>query len=356
MSENAVPGAHAHAAARAVRRPEHRPPSMADVAQLAGVSHQTVSRVLNAHPNVSAKTKLRVQAAIEQLGYRPNRAARALVTGRSQVIGVVAQSTALFGPAAVLTAVERALSDAGFSVGVASVPVLDRDSIRSAVERLLEQRVGGIVVIAPIMSASEALSEVPPDLPFVSVDGDPQSSFRLVTVDQQLGGRLATEHLLSAGHETVWHVSGPSDWFDSAGRLAGWRAALAAAGAAEPPVIKADWSLAAGYDAGLMLARIPEVHAVFAANDHLAVGIMKAMREAHRTVPDDVSIVGFDDIPEAAYLDPALTTVRPDFAAVGTHTVRVLQQQLQDVMPAEQTMTSVPPVLVARESVTPPRR
>jgi DNA-binding LacI/PurR family transcriptional regulator len=328
---------------------------MTDVAHVAGVSHQTVSRVLNEHPNVSAKTRARVQAAIDQLGYRPNRAARALVTGRSQVIGVVAQSSALFGPAAVLTAVEQALSDAGFAVGVASVPVLDKDSIALAVGRLMEQRVGGIVVVAPIVSASDAIADLPADLPLVSIDGDPDSTARLVTVDQQLGARLATEHLLAAGHETVWHVSGPNDWFDSAGRLAGWRTALADAGAAEPPVIKADWSLASGYDAGKMLARIPDAHAVFAANDHLALGIMKAMREAGRVVPDDISIVGFDDIPEAAYLDPALTTVRPDFAAVGEHTVRMLQLQLEDGTSRVRSMASIPPVLIKRASVAHPR-
>ena len=334
----------------AAGRRDHRPPAMTDVARVAGVSHQTVSRVLNGHPNVSVKTRTRVEAAIAQLGYRPNRAARALVTGRSQVIGIVAQSSALYGPASVLTAVERALSEAGFAVGVASVPVLDRDSIALAVDRLMEQRVGGIVAIAPIISASDAIADLPPDLPLVSIDGDPHSTSRLVTVDQQLGARLATEHLLAAGHETVWHVSGPSGWFDSADRVTGWRAMLASAGAPEPPVIKADWSLASGYEAGQTLARIPDAHAIFAANDHLALGVMKAMREAGRAVPGDVSIVGFDDIPEAAYLDPALTTVRPDFAAVVDDAVRMLQLQIDgvDELPA---FDAIPPALVERESV-----
>lgn len=336
--------------AESAAEPRNRPPAMTDVARVAGVSHQTVSRVLNGHPNVSAKTRARVEAAIAQLGYRPNRAARALVTGRSQVIGIVAQSTVLYGPASVLTAVERALSEAGFAVGVASVPVLDRDSIALAVDRLMEQRVGGIVAIAPIVSASDAIADLPPDLPLVSIDGDPHSTTRLVRVDQQLGARMATEHLLAAGHDTVWHVSGPKDWFDSADRITGWRATLASAGAPEPPVIKADWSLASGYEAGLTLARIPDAHAIFAANDHLALGVTKAMREAGRAVPEDVSIVGFDDIPEAAYLDPALTTVRPDFAEVAEHAVRMLQLQIdgRDDVPV---FDAIPPVLIERDSV-----
>jgi DNA-binding LacI/PurR family transcriptional regulator len=330
---------------------------MTDVARLAGVSHQTVSRVLNDHPNVKEQTRLRVRAAMEQLGYRPNRAARALVTGRSHTVGIVAQNTALYGPTSVLTAVERAVSAAGFAVGVASLPVLDRASIADAVARLLDQRVAGIVVIAPVASANDALDDVPDELPMVVIDGDPRRAARLVTVDQQLGARLATEHLLAAGHDTVWHVSGPPDWFDSAERVVGWRAALTAAGVEVPPVLSADWSLGAGYAAGQLLARMPAVRAVFAANDHLALGIMKALREAGRTVPDDVSIVGFDDIPEAAYVHPALTTVRPDFAAVAEQAVRVLLGQIEDLSAGTAVrLDPIPPTLVTRDSVAPPRQ
>jgi DNA-binding LacI/PurR family transcriptional regulator len=330
-----------------------RVPAMTDVAKLAGVSHQTVSRVLNDHPNVKDQTRIRVRAAMEQLGYRPNRAARTLATGRSRVVGIVSQNTALYGPASLLGAVERAAADAGYAVGVASVSRLDRRSIADAVERLLDQGVGGIVVIAPVFSANEAIDHLPHDLPMVTIDGDPARETQLVTVDQELGARLATQHLLDAGHDTVWHVSGPPDWFDSAGRIRGWQAALADAGADVPPVVAADWTLAAGYTAGQMLARIREVRAVFAANDHLALGIMKALREAGRSVPDDISIVGFDDIPEAAYLSPALTTIRPDFDAVARETVRLLHQQMaNDSSPS--SPAPLPPALVSRSSVAAP--
>jgi DNA-binding LacI/PurR family transcriptional regulator len=329
-----------------------RPPAMTDVAQLAGVSHQTVSRVLNNHPNVRSATRARVRAAMTELGYRPNTAARALVTGRTRVIGIVSQNTALYGPASMLTALERALDKEGLAVGVASVGRLDRTSISEAVERLMEQRVGGIIVIAPVVSANDAIDDVPRDLPFVAIDGDPSRPHQVVTVDQALGARLATEHLLEAGHSTVWHVSGPAEWFDSANRVRGWRDTLEAAGAEVPPVIAADWSLEAGYSAGRMLARIPEARAVFAANDHLALGIMKALREAGRGIPDDVSLVGFDDIPESAYLSPALTTVRPDFEAVAGHAVAMLLQQIADPSSGRPaTLHPVPPVLIARESV-----
>ena len=331
-----------------------RDPAMTDVARLAGVSHQTVSRVLNGHPSVREQTRLRVRAAVEALGYRPNNAARALVTGRSQLIGVVAQNSTLYGPSSLLAAFELAAAAAGFAVSVRRVRVLDRASIAAAVEHHRDQRVAGIVAIAPTASASEALADVPAGVPLVTVDGDPERGAPLVTVDQEAGARLATRHLLDAGHRTVWHVSGPVDWFDAAGRVRGWRRALEEAGAEVPPVTAADWSAAAGYQTGQMLARMPEVTAVFAANDHLALGILRAMSERGRSVPEDVSVVGFDDVPEAAYFIPPLTTVRPDFDAVATETLGLLLAQISgdDIGPSPRT---IQPTLVERRSVAPPR-
>lgn len=329
-----------------------RAPAMTDVARLAGVSHQTVSRVVNDHPSVREATRGRVRAAMAELGYRPNSAARALVTGRSRVIGIVAQNTTLYGPVSMLSAVQRALDDAGLAVGVASVASLDRASISDAVDRLLEQRVGGIVVLTPVQSANDAIDDLPEDLPVVTIDGDPDRPHQVVTVDQAAGARLATERLLGAGHPTVWHVAGPEEWFDSSHRVRGWREALADAGADEPPVVSADWTLEAGYASGRVLARDPDVRAVFAANDHLAIGVMRALREAGRRVPDDVSIVGFDDIPESAYLDPALTTVRPDFAAVARQaTEMLLEQMAADVPERPASRQGVVPELVERDSV-----
>ncbi|MCO1576870.1 LacI family DNA-binding transcriptional regulator [Crossiella sp. SN42] len=330
-----------------------RDPAMTDVARLAGVSHQTVSRVLNDHPNVREQTRLRVRAAIKELGYRPNRAARALVTGKSQLIGVVTQNSTLYGPASLLSAFEEAAGEAGFAVSVGRVRVLDRESIAAAVERHRDQRVAGIVVIAPTASASDALADIPAGVPLVTVDGDPDRPTPLVTVDQAAGAFAATKHLLDVGHKTVWHVSGPADWFDAAGRVRGWQRALDLAGAEVPPVLPADWSAAAGYQAGQMLARMPEVTAVFAANDHLALGVLRAMSERGRRVPWEVSVVGFDDVPEAAYFIPPLTTVRPDFAAVARETLGLLLTQVSEGETAEPCRT-IAPDLVVRESVAPP--
>jgi len=330
-----------------------REPAMIDVARLAGVSHQTVSRVLNNHPNVRSETARRVRAAIAELGYRPNRAARALVTGRSQVLGVVGLNTTLYGPASLLNAFEQAAAVAGFAVSVGSVGNLDRQSISAVVERHLDERVAGIVVIAPVESANEALDAMPSDIPLVTIDGDPHRPTAGVTVDQEAGARLATAHLLAAGHSTVWHVSGPQGWFDSAGRIAGWEATLRAAGAEIPPVVPADWSAAAGYRVGNMLARIPELTAIFAANDHLAIGLLRALHERSRRVPEEVSIVGFDDVPEAGYLIPPLTTIRPDFHAVAARALELLLAQLTaQARPAAPVMLA--PRLIERRSVAAP--
>ena len=323
---------------------------MTDVAALAGVSHQTVSRVLNNHPNVAERTRLRVLAAITELGYRPNRAAKALVTGRSQTIGVVAQSSTLFGPASLLAAFTVAAGEAGFAVSVASVRDLDRASFREAVERHLDQRVAGVVVIAPVDSASAAVETVPHDVPLVLVDGDPSLPRPHVTVDQAVGARLATQHLLDSGHSTVWHVCGPQEWYDSRGRIRGWREALIAAGAEVPPLVQADWSVASGYRAGLVLARMPEVTAVVAAHDHLALGMLRALHERGRAVPDDVSVVGFDDVPESAYFIPPLTTVRPDFDAVARTSLRLVLERLGPEPDGAEHVT-IPPTLVVRRSV-----
>jgi DNA-binding LacI/PurR family transcriptional regulator len=328
-----------------------RGPAMSDVAARARVSHQTVSRVVNGHPNVSPATRSRVLAAITELGYRRNLSARVLATGRSNIIGVVAQNTTLYGPSSMVQAIGEAAFGADLSLTVGHVADYDTTSaLPRIVDRLVQQGAAGLVFIAPVDAAAAAMSMVPAGVPIVTVDGLPEWQTANVAVDQYAGGRLATRHLLDRGHRTVWHVAGPEPWHGSRAREAGWRAALAEAGIEAPPMLRAGWSAASGYGCGQMLARIPDVSAVFAANDHVALGIMRALAEHGRSIPGDVSLVGFDDVPESGYFHPALTTIRQDFVEVGREALRLLLEQLRSGTRFAGSVL-VEPVLVERQTV-----
>jgi DNA-binding LacI/PurR family transcriptional regulator len=318
-------------------------PGMKDVARLAGVSHQTVSRVLNESPNVRPHTRTRVLAAMETLGYRPNRAARALVTGRSQVIGVATLSGGLYGPASALYGVESAAAQVGYAVSVVGIREVSAAELRQAVTQLMRQGVDGVIVITPLRVAQEELDLLAGEVPLVSLEGAAGGVPSVVGVDQVAGARLAVGHLIELGHRTVWHVAGPRDWFESEGRVDGWRSVLTEADREIPPVLTGDWSPKAGYDAGLLLARLPEVTAVFSANDQMALGILRALTEHGRRVPDEISVVGFDDLPEAEYFLPPLTTVRQDFTEVGRQGVARLLDLIGVSGPAGSTRSAVPP-------------
>jgi len=328
---------------------------MADVAKLAGVSHQTVSRVINDSTHVRPETKQRVLAAMRQLEYRPNPAARALVTGRSGTLGVVSFDTTLYGPGSTLFAIEQAAHAAGYFITIVSLLALDRNSVLGAVERLRVQGVDGILVITPQEGAADALVNLPAGIPLVAVEAGRPNSVPLVAVDQFAGAVNATQLLLDLGHETVWHVSGPREFLEAQQRVDGWRATLEAAGAHVPPVLVGDWSPASGYRVGLQLAGDLEVTAIFVANDQMALGVLRALHERGREIPREVSIVGFDDIPEAQYFTPPLTTVRQDFGEMGRSSLRLLLELIQDTGQQPQRVT-IAPELVVRRSTAPALR
>ncbi|SPL90103.1 Transcriptional regulator, LacI family [[Actinomadura] parvosata subsp. kistnae] len=334
--------------------PKRRLPVMADVAKEAGVSHQTVSRVLNDHPNVRADTRARVEAAITRLGYRRNLVARALVTKRSRTLGVVSFDTTLYGPASTIYGIEQAARTAGYFVSIVSLKSIDADNVRDAIDYLAEQGVDGVVVVAPQRSAARALESLPAGLPAVAVEGTHRADVSVVCIDQMEGAKLATRHLLDQGHDTVWHVSGPHDWMETEGRLEGWRAALEEAGRPVPEPLAGDWSPRAGYEAGKSLAAMDGVTAVFAANDQMALGVLRALSEKGVRVPQQISVVGFDDIPESEFFSPPLTTVRQDFDVVGRHCIEVLLRQI-DLGHAAYERLVVRPSFVVRSSTAPIR-
>lgn len=327
---------------------------MADVAALAGVSSQTVSRVANNRSNVEEETRQRVLSAMRVLGYRPNTAARALVTGQFRTLGLISSTLGTFGNARTVEAVTRAAQRAGYTVNMVAVETRTERAVHEAFGRLTMQAVDGIVLIEAQILDTPAL-RLPPGVPVVVAGGDAGHHHAMVDTDQSLGARLVTRHLLDLGHETVWHVSGPEDSYAARHRAASWHATLKEAGAAVPPVLYGDWSAAGGHEAGRHLARRPGVTAIFAANDQMAIGVLRALAQAGRRVPEDVSVAGFDGLDEAAFLSPPLTTVRQDFDAVAERIVSLMIDQIA-TGPAPASAVLVPPRLVVRESTgTPPR-
>jgi DNA-binding LacI/PurR family transcriptional regulator len=331
-----------------------RTPVMADVAKLAGVSHQTVSRVVNGSAHVRPETRQRVLAAMGQLDYRPNPAARALVTGRSRTLGVVSFDTTLYGPASTLFAVEQAAHAAGYFITIVSLLALDRPSMLSAVERLRLQGVDGVLVITAQEGAADALVNLPAGIPIVAVEAGRPGSVPLVAADQFAGAANATQLLLDLGHRTVWHVAGPRDFLEAQQRVDGWRSTLEGAGADVPSMLIGDWSPRSGYLLGQELADEPEVTAVFVANDQMALGVLRALHERGREIPREVSVVGFDDIPEAQYFTPPLTTVRQDFGEMGRSSLRMLLELMQSSGQPPQRVTIAPELVVRRSTARPP--
>lgn len=327
-------------------------PVMDDVARRAGVSKQTVSRVLNENPSVRPETRERVRAAMSELGYRPSPSARSLASGRTRVLGVISFDASRHGPASILTAINLAAREAGYLISSIALSLSDADTVMEAVDRLAAEGADGVIAIAPQQHTDKALADVAPAIPLVTLESHLGADTPVVTSDSAAGGRLTVEHLLSLGHSTVHHIAGPDGWLAAEQRVLGWRGALEAAGAPVPEPLTGDWSASSGYELGRQLASRPDVTAVFASNDQMALGVLRALQEAGRRVPDDVSVVGYDDIPEAPYLLPPLTTIRNDFAETGRRALDLLVRRLRG--DAERGVQSIVPVeLVVRASTGP---
>ncbi|ODA71063.1 Lactose operon repressor [Streptomyces sp. AVP053U2] len=327
--------------------------SMADVARLAGVSSQTVSRVSNGYAGVNEETRRQVLAAMQELGYRPNSAARALKRGEFRTIGVITFSLATTGNVRTLEAIATSAAHEGYAVTLLPVAIPTQEEVRGAFSRLEELAVDAVIVIMEVHLLDAATIQLPPHVQVVVVDSDAGDHYTVVDTDQAGGTRTAVHHLLDLGHRTVWHLAGPEGSFAAQRRTDAWRAALTGAGRVPPELVRGDWSAESGYRAGLALAARDECTAVFAANDQMALGLLRAFHERGRRVPGDVSVIGFDDIPEASSFLPPLTTVHQDFAEVGRRCVAAVLGKVRHGGP-ERGTTLVPTRLVARASTAPP--
>lgn len=329
---------------------------MVDVARLAGVSHVTVSRVLNGSPQVRPETRDRVLAAIEELGYHRNSIARALKSGRSATIGVVIAGSELFELPRVLRGIETEAKAAGYWITLASWQGGDAADLEDALSRLTDQSVEAIAVIADRPVVVDALAKLKITVPTtVVMSGQVEGTgLGFVEVDQQLGARLAVRHLIDLGHREVVHFSGALRTFDARARVEGWRDEMAKAGVADLQLREGDFTAESGFQLANRLVENggPLPTAIFAGNDQMAMGVLAAFARHGIRVPDDVSLVGFDDMVGAGYLVPALTTVRQDFVSLGSLSIRMLTGMLNGGAPS---VERIPPELVLRSSTQPPR-
>ncbi|MFJ2369112.1 LacI family DNA-binding transcriptional regulator [Microbacterium sp. NPDC087665] len=328
-------------------------PNIRQVATIAGVSHMTVSRVLNDHPNIKPDTRRRVLEAIEELDYRPNLVARALATQRSRRIGVLVESSVAFGPSSILRAVELAARAADYSVTQIALHEGDGTTPQDAVENLITQGVDALCVIAPRSSSVAALRRVAINVPMLVVKADADPTFLTVSIDQHAGTTLVVDHLVALGHRDILHISGPLDWLDARARERAFHTRAKSWGIRERPIVVGDWTADFAYDFAMGLHKLPEYTAVFAANDDMAIGLIHGLHDKGFEVPKDLSVVGFDDVPLARHFLPPLTTVRQDFHALGGAVVEMLRAAIEErEIPA---LTRIQTELVPRASTGPPR-
>jgi len=328
-------------------------PSIYDVAARAGVSHMTVSRVINAQTNIKESTRQRVLDVIAELGYQPSSTARALASGHSRRIGVVVDAADHYGPKSMLLAIERAAREVGFTVEAFSISGHQEATTSTALAELAQHEVDAVCMIAPRLSSLLALTAGPVPVPMIVVgDFDAEPSVVTVAVDQGAGAAMVVEHLADLGHESILHLAGPLDWIDALAREGAWRRAMDARGLTAEMLV-GDWSSDFGYEVGAKHPLIERVTAVFASNDQMALGLMHGLWTRGIRVPEDISVVGYDDTPESRHFLPPLTTVRQEFSAVGTAAMQAVVASIEkrDV----ERRQRVAPELIVRESTAVPR-
>jgi LacI family transcriptional regulator len=339
--------------------PQLYPVTIVDVAQRANVSAGTVSNVLTGKRPVSPATRARVLRAVEELGYQPNLLARSLVNRSSNTLGVVAYGLEYYGPSRTLVGIEQRAAALGYSLLLDLLHRPDEQDIDTVLAELTARRVDGIIWAVHEVGDNHAwidetrLGSLPP---VVFLTMEPRPGAAIVATDNRTGARLATQHLIDVGRRTIGILTGPTSWWEARERLAGWRSTLEAAGLEASPALtaEADWTAAAG-EAALkaLLARRPDIDAVFACNDQMALGALHCCLAAGRRVPDDLAIVGFDNTPESAYFWPALTTVRQHLAELGRMAVNELHRQIearQEGSALTPTTHLLRPELIVRES------
>jgi DNA-binding LacI/PurR family transcriptional regulator len=327
-----------------------QPATLDDVAARCGVSYQTVSRVVNGSPLVAEKTRARVLKAIAELNYRPNLAARRLATRRSSLIGMIGSHMTYYGPAQVMVSIEETAKHQGYNLIFSGVEDPGEAELLAAIDDLCEQQVDGLVIGVRFEDWIAAVHEHCQGVPFVTV-GNRVGDVPAVVVDEFHGVRLATRHLLELGHQHIACISGPRDWPAAEERYRAWHTTIKKAGRQPGPHVQGNWSTQSGYEAAtqLLSSGTPAFTAIVACNDHMALGALRALHANKIRVPHQISIVGYDDLPESRFFEPPLTTVHHDFVAEGEYCVKTLLRMINRES-IDATLQVLSPELVVRAS------
>lgn len=332
-----------------------------EVAKAAGVSTQTVSRVINDRPDVAPETRERIQQIIATLGYQPSALARSLIQQRSYTLGVVTAGLRYLGPSRTLSGIVSKAEELGYALLLKELPRFDTEDVEPLVQTLLARHVDGIVWAVPQVGerrqVGRLLGQAP--VPMVFLTMEPRPGLSIVAYDNFMGGQIATAHLLQQGYRNIGHISGPLDWWESRQRKAGWRAALEKAGrpAAERQCVEGNWSSSSGEIAfRQLLAQYPEMDAVFAGNDQMALSVIQLACRNGIDVPGRLGVVGFDGLPESAYYWPPLTTMVQDQSQLGCTVVEEVVQAIETLhiggRAASPRAIILQPELLVRESST----
>ena len=335
-------------------------PTIKEVASMAGVSTQTISRVINERPDVSPETRKRVQEVIKEVGYRPSALARSLIRQRSHTLGIVIAGLHYLGPSRVLSGIAAAAENAGYSLLLKELPQFDQNEIEPIFEALLSRHVDGMIWAVPEVGENRAWINDPAldlNLPLVYLTMEPQTDISVVAIDNYQGGRMAMSHLLEQGYRNIGHISGPLDWWEARQRMAAWKDALLEAGldASDHHHVEGNWSPASGASAiEKLFDQYPEMDAIFAGNDQMALGIIHVADQKGLCIPRDLGIVGFDNIAESAFFSPALTTIDQDQYNIAKlaveEIIKIIDAEWQGVEQVEPKTILLPPTLIVRQS------
>jgi len=341
-------------------RPKMMRATIKEVASVAGVSTQTVSRVINERPDVSPETRKRVQEVIKELSYQPSALARSLISQRSHTLGVVTAGLRQMGPSRTLSGISSAAEAAGYSLLLTELPRYDTEDIAPIFQAFLSRRVDGIIWAVPEVGVNRSWVNAPPaeiDVPLVYITMEPRDNLSIVSVDNYLGGRMAISHLLEQGYRRIGHISGPLDWWEARQRMAAWKDSLVEAGleAKDNQCVEGNWSSASGAVAiAKLFDQYPDLDAIFVANDQMALSALQFFAEKKIHIPEDVGIVGFDNIAESAFFSPALTTVQQDQDNVAKIAVaevtKLIESGWQGLEPVHPRSIILPPTLIVRQS------